>query len=62
VPPYIRRVKRRARPRSLLVIPDTFIKFPAKIKKGTARNAKDWLCRTIIWVAASKGSIFCVKK
>jgi hypothetical protein len=54
VPPYIRRVRSRARLRSRSVIPDTFIKFPAKIKKGTAKNAKDWLWATIIWVAVSK--------
>jgi len=43
VPPYIRRVRRRARLKSRLVIPDTFIRFPAKIKNGTAKKAKDWL-------------------
>jgi hypothetical protein len=57
VPPYMRRVRRRAKLKSRGVIPDTFIRFPAKIKKGTARNAKDWLCDTICWTTISGGNM-----
>ena len=38
IPPYILRVSIEASPNNLFVIPDSFIRLPAKIKKGTARN------------------------
>lgn len=40
-PPYIRRVSMEAKSRIRLVMPDSFIRLPAKMKNGTARNVYD---------------------
>ena len=38
VPPHMRRVREDAKVRIRLVIPDSFISVPAKMKNGTARK------------------------
>jgi hypothetical protein len=55
IPPAILRVRREEKRSSLEVIPVLFIRFPAKIKNGTARNAIDWVCATTLCTVMEKG-------